>query len=366
MFTNPFSNAFGLDLGDLSIKLVQLRNRSFLHKTPRYDLVNFRSTSLPAGLIVDGELQKPEEVRKKIQYLLNGDGKKNKAIKSPWVVACLPETQTFIKLIEAKKTAEELTEDDIKTIAKKHIPFEDDGSYYLEWQVMPGAKDSVPILIGAVPKKVSDSYVYLLESLGLGVVALEIEALSIARSLITVSKEYNNEARALLDLGATRSSLIVYDHDIIQFSTTIPFSGEILTLALAQKLNIDLPEAESLKIKTGLNYENDKNKIWAILNTETESLIKHINNAIQFYYSHFENANRITRITMCGGSANIKNLDKVLSTKLKILCRPGHSWKNLNSPNTIPMSDAESLTYTTAIGLALRAADNPFLTHGSI
>ena len=83
MFTNPFPNAFGLDLGDLSVKLVQLRNRSIWHREPCYDLVNFRSISLPHGLIANGELQKPEEVRKKIQSLLHGRNKKEKPIICP-------------------------------------------------------------------------------------------------------------------------------------------------------------------------------------------------------------------------------------------------------------------------------------------
>ena len=230
MFTNHFPNAFGLDIGDLSVKLVQLKNQSWRRRAPSYRLLNFRDIDLPPGLIVNGELQKPEEVRRRIQHLLS-ENEESKAIKSPWVVAALPETQTFIKLIQTKTPAADLLEEDVKNLAKKHIPYEDDGSYYIQWQIMPEAPDSeekTRILIGAVPKKIADSYTYLLESLGLGVIALEIEALAIARSMITAGKEYEKEARALLDLGAVRSSFIVYDHDIIQFSTSLPFSGEII------------------------------------------------------------------------------------------------------------------------------------------
>lgn len=368
MFTNPFPRAFGLDIGDLSVKLVQLRNESLWSHRPSYRLITCRDIDLPAGLIANGELQKPEDVRRRMQYLLHGRGKE-KPITSPWVVAVLPETQTFIKLIETKTSAAELMEDDIKTLAKKHIPYDDDGSYYIQWQIMPElnvGEKKIRILIGAVPKKIADSYTYLLESLGLGVVALEIEALAIARSMITASKEYENEARGLLDLGAVRSSFVVYDHDIVQFSTSLPFSGELITTALSQQLHITAEVAEETKTKQGLSYQSRKTKAWEVMTKMTVDLVKYINDAIQFYYSHFPDTNRVTRITMCGGGANLIYLDRVLSNKLKILCRPGHPWKNLSSRKPIPMTDEKSLYYATAIGLALRAVGNPFFTYDAI
>ena len=367
MFSNPFPNAFGLDIGDMSIKLVQLKNHSFGIGKPNYEVVDTRSINLPPGLIVNGEIEKPEEVRKRILYLLNKKINK-KTIKSPWVVASLPESQSFIKLIETDITPDNLLPDDIMDIARKHIPYDNEEDYYIEWQIMPSLENSkeTRILIGAIEKKIANIYTYLLESVGLGVVTMEIEALAIARSMITAQKEYKGEARAILDLGATRSSLIVYDNEIVQFSTSIPFSGEIITTALSQELHISYEEAEKIKISQGLNYKNRSSQAWQIMSKMTDDLVIHINNAINFYYSHFPNTHRITHITMCGGGTNLANLPEVLSKALNIETMPGHPWKNLNNKKPIQMSTTEALSYSGAIGLALRAADNPFFTHDAI
>lgn len=364
MFTNPFPDAFGLDIGDLSVKLVQLKNQSFWHRRPNYTLMINRSINLPPGLIVNGELQKPEEVRKRILRLLKGTSKQ-KTIKSPWVVASLPETQSFIKHIEIKKPAEQLLDEDIILDARKHIPFDED-NYYMQWQILPSKENSTQLLIGAVPKLISDSYTYLMESMGLGVLALEIEALALARSMVTAHKEYINEARAILYISGTRSSLIIHDHDIVQFSTSLPYSGEILTTSLAQKLKIPYEEAEEIKKKTGTSYKKEKNKAWKIIFDANVNFINAIKNAIDFYYTHFPQANKITKIIMCGGGSNLKNLDKIISTKLKITARPGKPWKNLSQKNKVNMLPAESLSYAPAIGLALRASDNPFFTNDII
>lgn len=366
MFTNPFPNAFGLDIGDLSIKLVQLRNVSHRGKGASYELMRARSISLPPGLIVNGELQKPEQVRHYIQKLLKGK-EGDKPVKSPWVVASLPETRGFIKLITIAKPSEDVIDDDVAIEAKKHIPFDEDDSYYLDWEIIPDEKheEETRILISAIPKLVADSYTYLLESLGLGVIALEIEALAIARAMVTAGKEYTGEARALLDIGAARSSLIVYDDDTVQFSTSLPYSGEIVTTALEQRLHVEHKEAEKLKKQYGLEYKERK-KIWTTLMRETKSFADSINKNIKFYYSHFPNANRITHITMCGSGTNLKHLDKVLSLDLKVECKPGNVWKNLYSKRDIVIPAHEALGYATAIGLALRAADNPFFRKDSI
>lgn len=358
MFVTPFPNAFALNIGDLSIKAVQLRNTSHRHRTPSYSILTTRATSLPAGLIVNGILEQPEQVRKYIIHLLQGN-RKQSAIKSPWVVASIPDTQGFIKLIHIDKKEDDIIEEDIVYAAKKHIPF-DENEYYIDWQIMPEHTldaEKTDILIGAVPKNVANMYTYLLESVGLNVVALEIEALATARAMITANKTYENEARAILDLGATRSTIIIYDHGHIQFSSSLPFSGEIVTTAISQRLHITHDEAEKKKINDGLEYQ--KSDIWPIVTEITDQLITDIQKAIQFYYSHFPSPNKITHITMCGSGSAMKRLDKILSLKLKIVARPGQVWKNLFLQK--PGPDAtESLSYATAIGLALRAADNPF------
>lgn len=357
--TNPFAGAFGLDIGDLSLKLVQLQYEHIPFKQPHFKVADIRTISMPPGYIVNGEIQQPEMVRKKLLHLLGMD-RKLKLIKSPWVIADLPEPKTFLKLITIDQPAEELIDDDIIYQARKHLPFELEDTY-LDWQVVgetPNGKGT-SILIGAVPKIIADSYTYLLESVGLNVLALEIEGIPISRTLITRSKNYQGEARAILDLGATRSSLIIYDKDSLQLSTNFSFSGELLTTAIAQELKIDYDAAERLKIKYGAVYIADYPKYQKVIADQIDGLILEIKKIIQFYQDHFIETNPITHITMCGGLANFKNLDNIISTKLKITARPGNTWKNILSLPPAPEQQTQGLSLTSAIGLAMRAAEQP-------
>ncbi len=356
---NPFADAFGLDIGDLSIKLVQLKHSPF-YQGQYFKIKEIRTTSLPPGLIVNGEIQQPELVRKKLLYLLGKTEGDFKPINSSWVVANLPEPKTFLKLIDVESTDNILTSVDVAYQAKKHLPFELEDTY-LDWQVITPNENATrkQVLIGAVPKVVADSYTYLLESTGLNPVALETETTAIARSMITANKDYTGQARAILDLGGTRSSLIIYDNNSIQFSTNLNFSGEIVTAAISQELKIEHGQAEELKIKNGLKYDNANPKYLTAVSGIAENLINELKTTFLFYKEHFNNTNAISRITLCGGMANWENIDSFISKQLKITAHQGHPWKNLNNKKLYEYDRSKSLSLACAIGLALKAIQNP-------
>lgn len=356
---NPFPGAFGLEIGDLAIKLVQLEPTNFF-KEKFLRIKEIRTTKLPTGLIVNGEIQQPELVRKKLLYILGmDDNKRYRPLKIPWMVAGLPEIKTFLKFIRIEINPDDLSETDVLYQAKKHLPFALEEAY-ISWHVINRAnKDYSQILIGAVPKITADAYTYLLESVQLTPLALEIEAISLARSMITAGKDYSGQARAILDLGATRSSLIIYDNETIQFSTSLNYSGELVTTAIEQAFKIDHQQAEELKIKNGARYDGKNSKYLTTISRLNNQLIDEIKSALSFYQEHFSNQNPVSHITMCGGMSNWQGLDNFISRKLKISSHPGNAWKNLLGENNRKRDDG--LTLAVAIGLALKASQKPFV-----
>jgi type IV pilus assembly protein PilM len=359
LLRSPFSGAFGLDIGDLSIKLVQLAPSAF-YERQYFKIKELRTTSLPPGLIVNGEIQQPELVRKKLLYLLGKDGGNFKPIDSSWVVANLPEPKTFLKLIDVESSDNILNSVDVAYQAKKHLPFELEDTY-LDWQVIPptASTNRKQVFIGAIPKVTADAYTYLLESVGLNPIALEVEAAAVSRSMITADKDYSGQARAILDLGGTRSSLIIYDNNSIQFSTTLNFSGEVVTAAIEQGLKIEHAQAEDLKIKNGLKYDSHNPKYLTAVSGIAENLINELKTSLLFYKEYFNNTNTVSRITLCGGMANWENIDNFISRQLKISAHPGHPWKNLRNKKLYDYDANKSLPLACAIGLALKAIQNP-------
>lgn len=354
---NPFEDAFGLDIGDLSLKLVQLGISKNKKGVNTYKIKNYRQIPLPAGCIVNGEIQQPEMVRKKLLQLLD-KSERNKKITSPWVVADLPEPKTFLTSVEFDIPADQITRDDIIFQSQKHLPF-DLNNAYLDWQISPQAEgqSTTRVLIGAVEKVIADSYTYLLQSANLQPIALEIEALAIARVLVD---QNNQETSAILDLGATRSAIIIYDKGGVRFSTTINFSGELINTALSQQLKIDPEKIEEMKIKNGLNYIKEFPNYLKIIDKLTDDLINQIKKSFDYYQNHYPDTQNIEKVILCGGMAEMENLRDTLGQRLEISCEFANTYNNIVEKYITSEYKKNTLTMISAIGLAIRANANPY------
>jgi len=96
-------------------------------------------------------------------------------------------------------------------------------------------------------------------------------------------------------------------------------------------------------------------------------LTEQIKQYLNYYQSHTShehlppNGKSIKKILLCGRGANLKGITDFISSSLKIQAEIANPWINiLPEPlKEIPeLSLEESLGYTTALGLALRAVKN--------
>jgi len=386
---NPLSNAFGLDIGDRSFKLAQLKK---VRGSDKYRLTALGSIDVPEGVMDNGNIADPERAAALIKELMR---KSTGRPKGRGVVACLPEAKTFIKIIDAPEGAtrkEDLERAVIKEI-EQNIPLPKEEIYY-DWQMVkvhqfdeveqteeledqeyavenadekedakeeqappkPEQPQEKKLLLGAAPKKMVDDYTAMLDLVGLAPIAFEIEATAISRSVIPAGNG-QGKAIGILDVGATRSSLVIYDRGMIQMSISIPVAGTSITKTIAEKLNVSPEDAEILKIECGLDSNRCENKIWTILRPLIDDMTQKIRNALRFYKIGFPYGKNVEQLYVCGGGAQFREIDTVLSRKLTIKVERADATVNLRQPIPRRFRNENNLIYTTAIGLAIRAAE---------
>lgn len=367
----------GLDISDLSLKVFQLNKRGDSIK-----IQAIGKAELPKGLIEGGEIRNRSEIVKAIKQLL--DKPQFGKISSKEAVVCLPEPKTFIKLIQVEKTPNDF-EEMLKAEMQKHIPLSLDEIYY-DWQIIRDAPGSQQVLIGAAPKTTVDQYSALVDACGLSVAALEIESVAICRSLLS-EEHYRFKGSAktnygLIDIGARRASMTVYSENTILFSVSIPISSDKITEEIARILKLDMKQAEKAKIICGLDETRAQGIVKNVLSGMINELTVKIKEVIKYYQYHYPAYGPLKEIQLCGGGANIENLDKILTEALAVAVIAGNPLKNLaeakekfsevltethkieesskkGSKNKSQEKDRavtqdSSLTYATAIGLALR------------
>lgn len=351
-FFNLKPEAFGLDISDLSLKLVKLKR-----KKKGLALSSFIEIKMNPGIVEKGEIKDEDELARIIEEAISKV--KGEKIKTKYVVASLPEEKAFLQVIQMPLMKREELEKSVYFEAENYIPLPIK-EVYLDFQTIKpivNHLDHFDVLIAALPRRIVDSYVSCLSKADLIPKVLEIESQAIARALI--KNEVLPYPLLLIDLGAVRTSLIMFSGYSLRFTSSISFSGQKLTEAIANSLKVDLTEAEKLKIKNGI----DEEKIFETIKPLLKDLVEEIKSYLIYYHTHIHHehlpldSKEIKKILLCGGGANLKGIADFLSSALKIQVELGNPWVNiLPEPlREVPdLSYKESLRYTTALGLALR------------
>lgn len=339
---NHQNKAFGLDISDGGLRLAQLGNLG-----KKVSLRAYNYLSLPAGCVVDGEIKDTKIFLEKLNELIRT--KKGSERLSRQVVAVLPEDKTFLKTINLPAGSMPLKQK-ISEIIPQVMPL-DINDIYFDWQLVKKSTTDQSVLVGASPRSIVDSYFNILTKAGLTPIALEIEAASIARLLIEHNGE--QEPQIIIDMGASRTGLFLYDEGMIKFTISLPISGDMITQLIAESLEIDKEKSEKAKIVCGLDRTKCHGALLQIMGNALDELAEQINKAVIFYRANFANANRIEKLILCGGGANFLGIADVLKEKTALnvsisnpLKRIDCSFDELRSPRI--------QSFISTLGLALR------------
>lgn len=343
-FLNLTSNVFGLDIGDLSLKLVYL-----IKKGKKIELKSCGEKAIPRGFFINGEIQKEKELAQLIKQFI-----KEKKVSTPYVVSVLPETKTFIKTIEIAWSEKQNIVEAIKKEIGLYIPFKLEEVYF-DWQIIDENSNKIKVLVGLAAKKIIESYTKILKMAGLQPISLEIESAAILKAMFN-EKEDGEKTLAFIDLGATRSSLIIINQGVIQLTVSLPLSGDLLTQNIANNLKIDVEQAQKMKKNPDAFPEQQ-----AAVHKEIESFALNLASSLKNHLKFYEDSSsqKIEKIIACGGVANLSGLMAILEKNLpipiiKAISHLGCLQKNAQLP------EDQSLIYTTAIGLALTGLEESF------
>jgi len=332
---------FGLDIGKRFWRLAALRKTG-----GKIVLTSFNEIKVPENVMKGEELVSPVEAKNLLKQLLNKTN--GKRIKTVYAAVCLPEPETFIKLIEIPQGSVDKTAAIIEE-AKKHIPYPLENTF-LDFQI-PEKTQAERVLIGVAPKNIVENFENVLINAGILPVALEIEAMSLARAVLPLNQELT-APMMIVDLGGSRSGLFAVDQNHIAFNLSLDCSGDAFTELIAKELKINEAAAEQLKLAHGLN-DNPDNQLPAILQSSLDKLVQQITEALKFYETHFNPSGKIERLMLIGGASALIGLPEYLSRQINVKTEIGKA--DLNITQTKLKIPAEKLlSYGTAIGLALR------------
>jgi len=354
LFGKPKSQ-LGLDIGTSNIKVAQLRPKDDKFVLETYGLVNVSYQI--SNKDSQNSIKRTADL---LKTLFEKAG-----ITTNRVVASLPSSVVFTSVIEMPKIPENELAGAIEFEAKKYVPLPLE-EVALSWSVIEDKRVKITkdsnlgnfktasenlnkVLLTAVPNIVIDNYLRLFQEAGLDPLALEIEALSLIRSL--VGEEDN--IVLLIDIGAKNTSLNLVDGGYLRLSKNLNLGGDTVTTSIAQSLSVNFARAEQFKKDFGLSAQGQQ-QIPQVMRPILD-IIK--NEAMQLISLFESRGERINRIVLSGGGSKLPNLKEYFSVLGKPVFSGNPLSKLIFSPSLNPVIEPLSLNLGLAIGLAMRHPD---------
>ena len=341
----------GLDISDRSVKIIELTDE----KIPRLRTACWGS--LPPNLMRRGIIRDPVKTVTAIQAIMKNCNPVPLA--SSAVVASIPETRSFVRVVELPVMSDRETDEAVQWAIRQHIPFDLD-RVYLDWQPIINNNPSSnrrAVLVGAAQKEVIDPLLSVLDSLELRVVGLELEAQAIVRSLLPFDNA-DIASVLLLDLGATSTNIIYFDQGAMRFTSSLPRGGDDLTRHLMQKLHLQPSIAAEKKALVGVAHDASDPTIAAALREATLNLVQQIDKTVHEVVSTGVSEHKLNAIVLTGGAANLPGITEVFAEVFpSTAVQFGNPLINLevdDGNKNAPLSSSDAAHFGTAIGLALR------------
>ncbi|WP_404826414.1 pilus assembly protein PilM [Diaphorobacter aerolatus] len=349
LFGKQSAPLVGVDISSSSVKLVELGR----DKAGSYVLERCAMEQLERGWIVDGNIEKFEEVAEAIKRLVKKSGTRTRN-----VALALPSSAVITKRITLPGgMSEQEMEVQVESEANQYIPFSLD-EVSLDFCVVgpnKSAPDDVDVLIAASRKEKVQDRQGLAEAAGLKAVVVDIESNAARMAANRLVEALPNKGKdavvALFEIGAMTTSMQVLRNDEVLYDRDQAFGGSQLTQLIVRQYGFSQEEAESKK-RSG-DLPEDYNS--AVQRPFVESLAQEVARALQFFFTSTP-YNRVDHIMLAGGSAPLAGLTEAVTKSTGFACSIVNPFDGMEIAGSVRLKKMvrEAPTYLTSCGLAMR------------
>ncbi len=344
-FSTP---SFGLDIGDESVKFIELTNTRNGIRIGRYG-----ERTISPGVIELGKIKDPKQIEKILLSL-----KKEVGLKS--VRVSLPEEQIYLFELRLEKSGLVNIRESIELALEEHVPLTAEDAIF-DYELLKQDAQSLELQVTAIPKNVIESYLAIFQNSQIKVQSFELEAQAISRAVI---KRGDMETYMIVDFGEKRTGIFIVSRGVVMFTSTLDVGGVMLNDMIAKNFKISFEEAEKMKRKYGLERNTPNKELFSVLLNSVSILRDEIVKHFLYWHTHEDEEGKsnppIKKIILCGGDSNLIGLSDYLSVSVKNPVEMANVWVNImNTENYVPdINFKQALSFATALGLALRDFDD--------
>ncbi|MBI5078209.1 MAG: pilus assembly protein PilM [Candidatus Yonathbacteria bacterium] len=336
--------AVGLGVSDMSLRFVEL-----IEKRNGFVVGRFGERAIPRGVIESGEVKKPADLR-----AIFSDIKKSHNLE--FVSVSLPEEKAYLFELRLPKMKYSDVRGAIELSLEEHVPIKAEEALF-DYDIAKETDSSFEISVSVVPRALVDGYLEAFSGSGITPIAFEIEAHSVARSIVP---EGDKNTFMIVDFGRTRTGITIVSEGVVRFTSSVLVGGGLLTDAIAKNLKVSYDEAEKIKQEKGISGNGINEDITLAFMSTISIMRDEVNKHQSYWQMHTDDYGKkrpeIQKIYLCGGDSSLPGLVGHLSSGLSSPVELSNVMINVNTLDEyIPeISFNDSLRFATALGLALR------------
>lgn len=344
------SPLIGVDISSTAVKLIQLSRVG-----NRFRVDHYAVEPLPPNAVVEKNIVEVEAVGEAIRRALNRSGAKTRS-----AAAAVAGSAVITKIVPMPADlSEEDMEAQIQIEANQYIPYPIE-EVSLDFEVIGPVKDNpdmVNVLLAASRTENVDLRVAALDLGGLTAKTMDVEAFAMENAFRLIADQLSvpkDAVVAVIDVGATMTTLIVLRNQRTIYSREQVFGGKQLTDEVMRRYGLSYEEAGLAKRQGGLpeSYEVE------VLEPFKEAMVQQISRLLQFFFAGSEYS-RVDQIVLAGGCASITGVADMVEEQLGVPCVVANPLANMSLSSRVQAQtlaqDAPALMI--ACGLAMRSFD---------
>ncbi len=295
----------GIDIGASAIKAVQVRRSGHTIKIVATHVVELprENADRPSAELIAESLKKFLAERK---------------IASDRFVGSFPLSSAIVRNAVVPFLGHHKIRQVIKFHAEPHIPFPIEEVVVDFLETASAEEGKTPVIIIGAKKELIGKQLELLNAGGVDPEILSVDALALVNNyLLRAGAAAVQGAVMLLDMGATKTLLVIMRERSVVLARSIAVGGDDITEALQQELSIDFAAAEKLKREKASavpaeHASGDEERIQKAVGPVLTRLVKEVDRSMRSTSATLKGA-EVCRLYLSGGGMLLGRMGELLS-----------------------------------------------------
>jgi type IV pilus assembly protein PilM len=339
-------NLVGVDIGSHSIKVCQLRE-----SRKGYALAKIAFAELPPQAVADGQVMNRGAVVETLERLF-----RDAQIKQKEVALSVSGQAVIIRKITIPLIPPEQLDEQIQWEAEQHIPY-DIKEVHVDYEVLrrrPEAGQMDLVLVAAKREDIND-YASIARDAKLKPLVVDIDAFTVQNVFESSRGLPPEHTIALINLGASLSSLNIISRGVSAFTRDIANGGNTITDEIQKQLGLPYEQAEAYKTQNDAGGLVPQ-RVVDVIRAASDTIAGEIQRSLDFFMATSGDG-ELSRIFVTGGSANLPQLVSAIEARARVPVEVFSPVERIAvDPREVDVNHVQSRAaqLAVALGLALR------------